>query len=632
MTPPAVRIAGLSKFYKVYTRPSDLVREVFLGQRRYEEFWALRDIGFEVGRGEILGIIGRNGAGKSTLLRILAGTLDKTSGTVETMGSISAILELGSGFHPEYTGRENIIMGGLCLGLSREEVASKIDEIIAFSELGDFIDRPFKTYSTGMQARLTFATAVSVEPDIFIIDEALAVGDALFQEKCFRKFRQISERGATILFVTHSYWLIYEFCQRAVLLHEGRLLADDVPRKVGYMYEKLLAEARGGNAVSLDVGVPSTPAVPAAAARVTDTAILNTEGQSVKTLIPGDEYIIRIGVRCGMDQPALSVGYIIQKPNGQVLYSTNTSVQGQSLSGRAGRTLEVKFSLPCRLGGGQYLLASGVSRMKGAADYEVVHIVREAYDFNVMTSLGFGGDIDLQSRILSIGEAAPPAEEKSEMPDGFPYTPRPKPPNYGAWWRNNDKGLEWYEEIFYARKIVLEAFFAWVRGLDEAGDGPRSALEIGCGRAVGISEFFKDRRYVGFDISDKEIEWCRAHRANPNHEYRSGDFIETRFDEKFDLVFSHAVIDHIYDINAFLAAMVRASGGWIYLTSYRGWFPDLAAHTYNWNENDTCYYSDISPGETEAVLRALGCTRIRVFPQDTGRDDIPRETVIIAHV
>jgi Methyltransferase domain len=218
------------------------------------------------------------------------------------------------------------------------------------------------------------------------------------------------------------------------------------------------------------------------------------------------------------------------------------------------------------------------------------------------------------------------------MPEIPVFTRRPKPATYGTWWDNNEKGVEWYEEIFYARRGVHESFLDWVRALDANGQGPRSVLEVGCGRAVIHAEFFKDHRYTGFDISAKEIEWCRVHRARPGHDYRHGDIIETRFAEKFDLVFSHAVIDHVYDINAFLAALVSASSDWIYVTSYRGWFPDLASHTYRWNETDTCFYNDISAPETEALLGRLGCRQIRVFPLDTLKAEIPRETVILAHV
>lgn len=400
--PTIIDAAGLSKVYKIYRRPADLLLEIATGRPRHAEHRALQDVTFSVRRGEVVGLIGRNGAGKSTLLKILTGTLDWTAGRLRVDGSVSAILELGSGFHPEYSGRDNIYMGGMCLGMSRGELDLKVDSIIDFSELREVIDQPFKTYSTGMQARLTFATAVSVNPDIFIVDEALSVGDVLFQEKCFRKIREIASSGATILFVTHAYPLIYDLCDRALLLHRGVLLADDQPKKVGYAYEKLLAEERGGQPVALSYGRALPAHTADTDAHVLEGVVLNREGVEVTTLFHGERYIIRLRCLCLRDLPSASVGFILQKPNGHVIYTVNTAVLGHRVKADAGEILEVRFSFSCLLGTGQYLLAGGISRMKGEADYQVLHVLREA---SVITAIGnerFGGDVDLGSTVEAI--------------------------------------------------------------------------------------------------------------------------------------------------------------------------------------------------------------------------------------
>ncbi len=244
----AIRISGLGKSYRVWNHSRDMLLEAFGGRKRHHDFRALQDITIDIPTGSVVGIMGRNGAGKSTLLRIVAGTLDASVGEVEVNGRVSAILELGTGFHFEYTGRENVFLGGMCLGFSRAEVAQRFDEIVGFAELEEFIDQPFRTYSSGMQARLTFAVATCVDPDVLIVDEALGVGDARFQLKSFDRIRSFKERGKSILLVSHSLSSVVSICDRAILLERGRVIADGDPNEVGNLYHEMLFGPPGASA------------------------------------------------------------------------------------------------------------------------------------------------------------------------------------------------------------------------------------------------------------------------------------------------------------------------------------------------------------------------------------------------
>jgi lipopolysaccharide transport system ATP-binding protein len=219
----AIRVHNLSKMYRIYDRPQDRLKQMFWrGRRQYgREFWALRNVSFDVKQGETVGIIGRNGGGKSTLLQIIAGTLGPTEGDVEVHGRVAALLELGSGFNPEFTGRENVFMNGSILGFSREEMEQLFDEIAAFADIGDFIEQPVKLYSSGMMVRLAFAVQACIEPEILIVDEALSVGDIFFQQKCYRRIDDLRNNGTSILFVSHNMGDVRQFCQRAILLDHG---------------------------------------------------------------------------------------------------------------------------------------------------------------------------------------------------------------------------------------------------------------------------------------------------------------------------------------------------------------------------------------------------------------------------
>ena len=241
MSEIAVSLENVFKCFKRYAHPVDRLKDLLLpNQSRADKFWALQNINLEIPRGETWGIVGRNGSGKSTLLQILVGTLTPTGGKVNVAGRVSALLELGSGFNPEFTGRQNVFFNGKILGLSRREIEAKFDEIAAFADIGDFMDQPVKTYSSGMFVRLAFAVAINVNPDILVVDEALAVGDEVFQRKCFSRIEAIQKAGGTVLFVSHSASSIIELCDRAVLMDHGEILLQGTPKFIVSKYHKLI--------------------------------------------------------------------------------------------------------------------------------------------------------------------------------------------------------------------------------------------------------------------------------------------------------------------------------------------------------------------------------------------------------
>lgn len=412
-TDPVIAVENLCKDFRLYSHPFYMVRELISKRSFHESFRALNNISFSVRRGEVLGIIGRNGAGKSTLLKILAGTLDKTSGRVDIGGRISAILELGTGFHGEYTGRENIRLGGLCLGMSRAEITRKTDSIIAFSELESVIDRPFKTYSSGMQARLTFATAVSADPDILIIDEALAVGDALFTQKCFRRIREIATSGSTVLFVTHSLSAVYELCHRALLLHQGNLIADGSPRSVGHHYERLLEqESAKDQPVALERDGSKTAG--ASDARISELTLYGKDGEKAFHLEHLKEYTARITCQFNINIQDVTIGFRVQRFNGESIYVINTKNFNCPISALAGETLTLNLRFRCTLGPGDYFLGAGVRRNDTSGNSTMIHFLVEAHPFKVLPNSAFSGSFDLGFKLDGLD--LKPGPETNEVP------------------------------------------------------------------------------------------------------------------------------------------------------------------------------------------------------------------------
>lgn len=367
----AISVRSLGKSYRLYAHPRDMVLEMLSGRQRHREFAALQDVSFEVGHGSVVGLMGRNGAGKSTLLRIIAGTLDATAGAVTSSGRIAAILELGTGFHPDYSGRDNVYLGGLCLGLKRKEIDAQVAEVIEFSELEEFIDQPFRTYSSGMQARLAFSVATCVNPDILIIDEALSVGDARFQLKSFDRMREFKRRGKSILVVSHSINQLVSICDRAILLDRGRLLMDGDPNAVGNAYHELLFGRRGASAAEASADTSTVldreHRYGDGVAKITDFHLIDAEKRTVTRLRSLDTYTAVIKIRATQQTEALCAGILVRNGRGQDIFGTDTiACQDLRIAPLApGEEVIVYMQFRANMAPGNYFLTATVARTDG---------------------------------------------------------------------------------------------------------------------------------------------------------------------------------------------------------------------------------------------------------------------------
>lgn len=378
----ALRVDDVSKQYRTYARPGDRLKESLTRGRlrRHKEFWALQNISLEIEKGSTVGIIGPNGCGKSTLLQIIAGTLEPTHGEVWHEGRIAALLELGAGFDPEFTGVENIYMNASLLGFSRRHTDALFPQIERFAEIGEFLYQPVKTYSSGMYVRLAFAIAASVEPDILIIDEALAVGDAVFQHRCLRRIKQLHERGATVLFVSHDAAAVRALCSRAILLKAGRIVTDGKPADVLNRYQKIIMEREEAYEASTSAQ-KETPAMnrPLApihytyrhgdrSAEIVGAELLDSTGCPVEIVETGEALKLRVLVRLNKDLDDPVVGFLIKNRHGIHTYGTNTSEQQIDLGlARRDEELEVTFAFNCWLGFDQYSLSLAAHSRAGEA-------------------------------------------------------------------------------------------------------------------------------------------------------------------------------------------------------------------------------------------------------------------------
>ena len=425
----AIRVSNLSKCYEIYGSPRDRLKQFVLprllrllgkpAQRYFREFWALRDVSFEVRKGETVGIIGRNGSGKSTLLQIICGTVSPTEGTVSTHGRVAALLELGAGFNTEFTGRENVLLTAAILGFPQEIMQQRMDEVLAFSELGDFLDQPVKTYSSGMQARLAFSVAIHVDPEILIVDEALSVGDARFVAKCMRRIKQIQDRGATILFVSHDVGSVRTLCQRAIWLDSGKLVEDgDVFPISGRYMEMMFRDeetAEQGPPKALEVpaktveqsdDAPATSAdAPAAhgldARPVTHwgshrgvilaASVCDAQGMRRDTIAWGEPMEVLIDVRVPADIPRehLSLAFSIKDLRGTDLLVSTTHDQGTHLPET--ESFRVRFRMDNHLVTGKYLLVAAVENREHSNVAHYYEYFEGAHYFSSLSDQRFFG-------------------------------------------------------------------------------------------------------------------------------------------------------------------------------------------------------------------------------------------------
>ena len=362
-----VSVQHVSKVYHLYKRPVDRIVEVLpFARRRHADFWALRDVSLEAGKGEIVGIVGPNGSGKSTLLQIVSGILRPTSGRVRAGGRIAALLELGAGFNPEFTGRENVFLNSEIMGLSRKEVERAFPSIAAFAEIGDYIERPVKEYSTGMYVRLAFATAIHVDPEILIVDEALAVGDAIFANRCVRKLEELRERKITILFVSHDLGMVKRLAHRALLMLEGRVFAEGSPRDVVNRYVGLVHDREvAQQARERETGTASFRHGDGAS-RIEEIQLLNASGQPATTVVSGEPVTVRVRAQFERRSENPIVGMLIRNRLGLDVFGTNTRLEQRRLGAfEPGDTLELDFRFDCLLTRQEYTLTVATQHWDG---------------------------------------------------------------------------------------------------------------------------------------------------------------------------------------------------------------------------------------------------------------------------
>lgn len=416
-----ISVKNLTKTYLLYNSHSDRVKEVFhpLRKKYHHPFNALTDISLDIQKGETVGIVGRNGSGKSTLLQIICGILQPTAGMAQVSGRVSALLELGAGFNPEFTGRQNIFINAAIIGLNREEINDRLEAILDFADIGEFVDQPVKTYSSGMYVRLAFAIAINVEPDILVVDEALSVGDTSFQAKCFAKFQEFQDKGVTILFVTHALDLITRYCSTALLLENGMIHAAGSPKEIVDEYNRLIVNCTRKEIIHTDGANicieqtflkqnqwnglfqvnPNENLYGNGKANILEAGIFNIDGDPVQSLRQGEyyEFLMKVRFRAELQDPIFA--YTIKDVKGFDISGTNTLFQNiPTGSFDEGDVVLCRFKHRIFLNAGGYLLSFGCAGYEDG-DYVVYERRYDHFTFDVISDRQGVGIFDLNSEI-----------------------------------------------------------------------------------------------------------------------------------------------------------------------------------------------------------------------------------------
>ena len=424
----AIAVQNVCKIYKLYDKPMDRLKEA-LGLTRnvkHREHFALNNVNFQVKQGECVGIIGTNGSGKSTILKIITGVLNPTSGAVTVNGRISALLELGAGFNQEYSGMENIYLNGTMNGFSNAEIDAKLQDILDFADIGDYVHQPVKTYSSGMFVRLAFSVAINIEPEILIVDEALSVGDVFFQAKCYHKFEEFKKMGKTIMIVSHDLSSIAKYCDRVILLNQGVKLGEGSPKEMIDDFKRVLVgqyelpEQKSEQSLLNDAEVQEAVHTKAAVqkraregnaentktleygtreAEIEEIYIVDDRGVRTTAILKGMEFGIYMKVRFHQDLPAPIFAFSIKTAKGTEITGTNTMFEKAFLeSVSAGSEKLVSFTQKMSLQGGEYLISFGVTGYNGN-EFQVYHRLYDALDITVISDKNTVGYYDMNSKV-----------------------------------------------------------------------------------------------------------------------------------------------------------------------------------------------------------------------------------------